>query len=79
MRHAPPRGVRFSPAALTLEEIMYLICCCNEWCSGPERHTLIEARPTEPIPCPTCGWLALPYDSASVRFISDVSDGEVKE
>ncbi len=49
----------------------YYICCCNEWCSGPEKYLVVDNKPDKPTPCPTCGWLAIPQDRASMRKINN--------
>ena len=47
----------------------YRICCLNTWCSGPEKYARRDTKPTEYIPCPTCGWPAMPDDELAVRPI----------
>jgi hypothetical protein len=38
----------------------WMVSCHNEWCGGPENHTIASERPPESgVKCPTCGWLAL--------------------
>ena len=46
----------------TVGRVVYaVVSCLNEWCSGPERHSIVDGRPVA-WRCPTCGWLALPGD-----------------
>jgi hypothetical protein len=51
--------------------LRYQIRCCNEWCNGPEIWKCMDKKPIVPMPCPTCGWLSLPNDTASVQPIFD--------
>jgi hypothetical protein len=42
-----------------IEDVIYQICCHNEWCSGPEIWNYTRERPIEPLCCPICGWIAM--------------------
>jgi len=46
----------------------YSVRCCNEWCAGAETFAVVNEKPKRPTPCPVCGWLALPDDTAAVQY-----------
>uniref|UniRef100_A0A6H1Z701 Uncharacterized protein n=1 Tax=viral metagenome TaxID=1070528 RepID=A0A6H1Z701_9ZZZZ len=52
-----------------MEILGYQIKCCNEWCNGPEIYRWEKEKPTAPIKCPSCGYLALPNETQTVKPI----------
>lgn len=49
----------------------YQIECHNEWCSGPKIWAFKRVKPEGPLPCPTCGWLAMSGGAGGIRELID--------